>query len=515
MLDCLWGEMVIEGEDKGGVGLEKGGELMEREEVVVENCEEKGVKIEGDDGGEGEDLSKNLKRCGESGDQDCELGGKGEEKGEVLREFGDLGEKGESFVQENEKGVLDFKGKGEILEGFGDLGKKGESFVREDDEGGFDLEGGMEGIDFLKKDGDLVDEKGGEVKDVMVCGDDQKIEIGEKGLIERDGEEKKVNLEESGSRRNLRQRKVVQKDPFIECLDEYLRSEEEARSRKRRRKSSVKKNGEENSGGVERCGLMEGEEVVPENCSVKEVNREREFADEKGGKPSENLKGKGGKRGRSKKLNKGLGDVGNQDADMGNKGEETGEVVREIGDLGEKGESFIQENEKGGLHLDGQREETDYVNQNVDLDNVGEGISNGSDESEKVGIGSSDDQNIEIIEQKGFTERRSVEEKKANSEESVTRRNLRQKKVVYQDPYDECLEEYFKHEDAAKSQKRRRKSSMKSNDEENCKRRSRGPDKKESDAISAVCKSADAVQKPKGGPKSNVDDNVRFVFLFL
>ncbi|KAK1386852.1 JmjC domain-containing protein [Heracleum sosnowskyi] len=491
--------MGIEREDNGGVGLERGGELMEGEEVVVKICE-------GDGDVEGEDLLKKLKGCRESGDQDCELGGKGEENGEVLREFGDLGEKGESFDQENDKGCLDFVEKGEVLGEFGDLGEKGESFVQENEKG-LDLERGIEGIGFEKKDVDLVDEKCDEVKDGMVCSDDQKVEIEETGVIERDVDEKKVNLEESGTRRNLRQRKVVQKDLYMECLDEYLRGEEEAKSRKRRRKSSVKKEGEENNGGLERCGLMEGEEVVQENYSVKGVKREREFADEKGGKSSDNVKGVRRKRGRPKKLNKGLADVGNQDDDMGEKGEETGEIVREIGDLGEKGKSFIQEKGKGDLDSDKQREEPNFVKLNVDLDNVGEGISNGSDVSENVGIGSIDDQNIEIKEENGLTERKSIEEKKANLDESVTRRNLRQKKVVYQDPYDECLEEYFKEEDAAKSQKRRRKSSIKRNDEENCKTKSRGPEKKESDAISAVCKSDDAVQKPKRGPKSKVDDN--------
>ena len=133
------------------------------------------------------------------------------------------------------------------------------------------------------------------------------------------------------------------------------------------------------------------------------------------------------------------------------------------------------------------------------------------------------DQTIEKVqEEKGLT-KRSVEEKKVNLEESVPRRNLRQRKLVIKDQHDEFVEKYFQEEDEVKPKKRRRKSSMKTNDEENCKM-TRGPKKKESDrgndesaslegdATSTACKGADALKKSKGGGKT--DENVCFVFYF-
>nr|XP_017246916.1 PREDICTED: lysine-specific demethylase JMJ25-like [Daucus carota subsp. sativus]XP_017246917.1 PREDICTED: lysine-specific demethylase JMJ25-like [Daucus carota subsp. sativus]XP_017246918.1 PREDICTED: lysine-specific demethylase JMJ25-like [Daucus carota subsp. sativus]XP_017246919.1 PREDICTED: lysine-specific demethylase JMJ25-like [Daucus carota subsp. sativus]XP_017246920.1 PREDICTED: lysine-specific demethylase JMJ25-like [Daucus carota subsp. sativus] len=124
------------------------------------------------------------------------------------------------------------------------------------------------------------------------------------------------------------------------------------------------------------------------------------------------------------------------------------------------------------------------------------------------------DQTIEKGQEEKELTKRSVEEKKVNLEESVPRRNLRQRKLVIKDQYDEFVEKYFQEEDEVKPKKRRRKSSMKTNDEENCKM-TRGPKKKESDrgndesaslegdATSTACKGADALKKAKGGGKTD------------
>uniref|UniRef100_A0A165XV95 JmjC domain-containing protein n=1 Tax=Daucus carota subsp. sativus TaxID=79200 RepID=A0A165XV95_DAUCS len=475
---------------EGGGVWEKGGDLMEGEEVVVENCEGKGGRIEGDGGGEGGELSKKFKGvrggrgrpreenkgCGENGDQDCELG----EKGEVEREFWDLGEKGESFVKENDKGVVDLDEKGER-------------------------------IDCVEKNVDLVDDKCEQVgngsdemsaerldKDGMLSSDDQRVGTEDKGLTKRDVEKKKVNLEESGTKRTLRQRKVVHKDPYTEFLDDYIQGVDEGGSGRKRKRSSKKKDDKDINGVMSDGGL-------------------KEYADDKDGKSSEILKGMKGKRWGAKKVNKGLGEIGSQDVDMNEKEEETGEVVREIGDWTQKGVSFVQGNETGDPAIHGQGEEFNPIRKNADWNCVKvDEISNGSDKSEKDRIDSCADQTIEKGQEMMGLTKRSVEEKKMNSEESVPRRNLRQRKVVIKDQYDECVEKYFQEEDEAKSQKRRRKSSMKTNDEENCKM-TRGPEKKESDggndesassegdATSTACKGADALKKPKGGRK--MDEN--------
>uniref|UniRef100_A0A165XVB7 JmjC domain-containing protein n=1 Tax=Daucus carota subsp. sativus TaxID=79200 RepID=A0A165XVB7_DAUCS len=129
------------------------------------------------------------------------------------------------------------------------------------------------------------------------------------------------------------------------------------------------------------------------------------------------------------------------------------------------------------------------------------------------------DQTIEKGQEEKELTKRSVEEKKVNLEESVPRRNLRQRKLVIKDQYDEFVEKYFQEEDEVKPKKRRRKSSMKTNDEENCKM-TRGPKKKESDrgndesaslegdATSTACKGADALKKAKGGGKTDENVNV-------